>query len=336
MTDGRIGASLFMYNLDYQGRKTYVIGHQPADADSVCSALALAHLYQKLGIDAEARTASPLDRETRAILDYIGVQAPEVLKDAEGEQLVLVDHNSLAQAVRGARKARIVGVCDHHALSGLVTGEIIPVHIAPLGSTSTVIYLLYQLSGISIDPTDAALMSGAILSDTNNCRYPSSTPLDKEALQALTEIAGIDREEMNLKRLQSRVDYGGMTPRQILLSDYRPYSEGGYRIGIGYARSVGLRNHMETIELLREAAEEYFPESGCDLFFIMIHDYDTDRQDILCIGEKAREAVKRAFGGEDGRQLTLTRSISRKGDFLPAIVRVLGNSKENDQGGKTE
>lgn len=320
MTNDVFSASMLLENMDYRGEPVYVIGHQPADADSVCSAIALSHLYQKLGINAKPRIASEIDRETSVILEYLHVPAPKQMDDAAGKQLVLVDHNNFSQAVKGADQARIVGICDHHALSGLSVTEIIPVFIAPLGSTGTVVYTLYRKLGVEIGATDAALIGAAIMSDTNNCRYTNVTGLDREALHTLMEAADIDRDEFNRVRLRGRVDYDGMTPRQILLSDYRKYTAAGRQIGISYARSVGKENHLQMMKLLQEEADEYFPQSGTELFYVMIHDYDTERQDILAVGERAEEIARRALRLNDGEKMTFNRSISRKGDFLPALT----------------
>lgn len=323
MSHCAIDASFFFQNVDYGEKITYVIGHRPADADSVFSAIALAHLYNIIGIKAQARIASEIDRETEMLLDFLGIQAPEILQDAFGEQLVLVDHNSLTQAVNGAENARIVGICDHHGLSGIYTRDIVPVFILPLGSTGTVIYTLYKQFGVEITRDVAAVMAAAIMSDTNNCRYSGTSGLDSAALTELLDIAGIDRNEFNRVRLKGRVDYAGMTDRQVLLSDYRKYDVAKHSIGISYARSVGNENHMEMIVRLKAEAERYYPESGTDLLYVMIHDYETNRQDILCFGKGAKEVAIKAVGSADGEHISPTPCISRKKTFLPALAAVL-------------
>ena len=309
--------------LDYGGQPVYVVGHRPADADSVCSAIALANLYQKLGIRAEARVASEPDHETEAALTYLCVSVPPILEDAAGKQLVLVDHNSFSHAVPGAKDAWIMGIFDHHVLSDATTTSIVPVIILPYGSTATIVYTLYRQYGIEIDRVSASMLATAIMSDTNNCRYPGITSLDRFALDDVIRIAGMDRDEFNRARLRGRIDYDGMTDREVLLSDYRSYEVERKRIGICYARSVGEENHREMIARLQTALECYYPESGMDLLYLMIHDYDTDRQDILYCGPGAGEAAMEAVGSADGKHITLKPSISRKGEFLPALAKIL-------------
>ena len=45
----------YTQGIDYGKGITYIIGHNPPDTDSVCTAVAYANLKQKLGINAEAR-----------------------------------------------------------------------------------------------------------------------------------------------------------------------------------------------------------------------------------------------------------------------------------------
>src|SRR5205814_6887164 len=54
-------------------------------------------------------------------------------------QLILVDHNELTQAVRGADKVPIVEILDHHKLGGFSSDA--PIHFwnNPVGSTSSIV-----------------------------------------------------------------------------------------------------------------------------------------------------------------------------------------------------
>ena len=319
----------FIANVHYGDEITYVIGHRHADADSVFSAMALARLMNQMGVKAEARTTSEPDRETAAVLKELNLDPPEILTSAEGLQLTLVDHNSFSQAVKGADKARVVGIYDHHALSETATVDIVPVFIMPVGSTGTIVYCLYRQVGVKIDRETAGILAAAIMSDTNNCRYQGSTELDKFALDDMLTVAGLDRAAFNRVRLMGRVDYSGMTERQILKNDFRRSTIAGHAVGIGYARSVGLENQMEMLARMEKELAAYYPTSKCELLYMMIHDYDTDRQDILCMGDGALETAESAIGHRDGERITLETSISRKADFIPALTKVLMKEDEN-------
>ncbi|MFK5927521.1 MAG: putative manganese-dependent inorganic diphosphatase [Desulfuromusa sp.] len=62
--------------------KIYVIGHRNPDSDSVCSAIAYAELRRQQGLlRIKAARAGTINRQTQFILDYLGVEVPELLAD---------------------------------------------------------------------------------------------------------------------------------------------------------------------------------------------------------------------------------------------------------------
>ena len=62
--------------------KLYIFGHRSPDTDSVCSAMAYAHLKRKLGYSgASAYTLGEINRETEFALDYFKTEPPPVLHD---------------------------------------------------------------------------------------------------------------------------------------------------------------------------------------------------------------------------------------------------------------
>lgn len=61
--------------------KIYIFGHQRPDTDSVCSAIALAYLKNKLGIYAMPRILGSINNETKYALDYFNIKPPKYLND---------------------------------------------------------------------------------------------------------------------------------------------------------------------------------------------------------------------------------------------------------------
>ena len=58
--------------------KIYITGHKNPDTDSICSAIALAELKNKMGQDSEAIRLGNLNKETEFVLDYFKVQKPRL------------------------------------------------------------------------------------------------------------------------------------------------------------------------------------------------------------------------------------------------------------------
>ena len=66
-----------------EGKETvYVIGHKNPDTDSVCSAICYARLKEKItGQHYVAKRAGHLNEETQYVMDKLGIQPPEYMKD---------------------------------------------------------------------------------------------------------------------------------------------------------------------------------------------------------------------------------------------------------------
>ena len=72
--------------MEYNKRKTIVIGHKNPDTDSICSAICYARLKNTLtGMEYEPGRAGQVSGETQFVLDYFGVEAPRLVKHVKTE-----------------------------------------------------------------------------------------------------------------------------------------------------------------------------------------------------------------------------------------------------------
>ena len=76
----------------------YVVGHKNPDTDSIASAIAVADLMTKRGIEAVAAAQGKPTPETEFVLGKFGVKAPQMLNDATGHKIILVDHSDRLRA----------------------------------------------------------------------------------------------------------------------------------------------------------------------------------------------------------------------------------------------
>lgn len=75
-------------------QKIYVFGHRNPDTDSICSAIAYAHLKQALGYtQVFPARLGPINKEIQFVLDTFQVKLPELIKDVKPQvsDLVLTD-----------------------------------------------------------------------------------------------------------------------------------------------------------------------------------------------------------------------------------------------------
>ncbi|MCI8548961.1 MAG: manganese-dependent inorganic pyrophosphatase, partial [Bacilli bacterium] len=101
-----------------------IFGHKSPDTDSICASLVMEKFNKNNGIDAKAVRLGELNKETKYVLEKLGIEAPRLIEKVEnGQQVILVDHNSFSESVNNIENAKIEMVVDHHKLSGIVTAE---------------------------------------------------------------------------------------------------------------------------------------------------------------------------------------------------------------------
>ena len=151
------------------------------------------NLEKKLGNEnAKAVRLGNVNKETQYVLKYLGIEAPELIKDVEDNQdVILVDHNEASQTVENISNAKILKVVDHHTMNFVAPYQLY-YRAEPVGCTATVLYKMYKENDVEIDKTMATLMLSAIASDTLILKSPTTTEDDKKIVKKLEEISGLD------------------------------------------------------------------------------------------------------------------------------------------------
>ena len=122
----------------------YIFGHKNPDTDSITSSLVMANFEKTQGREAKACRLGKVNKETQFILNYLGIEAPELIENLEdGSDVILVDHASYEESIENLDKMNILKVVDHHKL-GLKTSYPLFYRAEPVGCTETVLYKLYK------------------------------------------------------------------------------------------------------------------------------------------------------------------------------------------------
>lgn len=129
-------------------QKTYVFGHRNPDTDSLCSAIAYAHLKQSLGhTQVFPARLGPINKETQFVLDTFQVDLPELIKDVKPQvsDLVLTDFSmayekdsvskTMGQIIDHPGRSLPV-ISDQEKLIGMVSlSDIIPAYTDPFSKS---------------------------------------------------------------------------------------------------------------------------------------------------------------------------------------------------------
>lgn len=310
----------------------YVTGHKSPDSDTVGSSIAYAYLLQELGYDAQPAVLGQINKESQYILNAAGLERPEVLEDAAGCNMVLVDHSEYMQSVEGLQNANIISVIDHHADGSVMTAGPLIYDARPLGATATVVWMRYRNYGVTPNRQTALVMVGAILSDTNHLQSGSTTYADREALKDLSNLAGIkDVDAFYRDMYEASLSYEGMTDEQIFFSDYKEYESGGTKYSIGNINAYDEKSVKELAERMQDAFPSVLASTGMDMAFAQInvvHD-DVSFTCLIPSDDAAAQVLEAAFHNtavHDGIWFRIEPCAARKKDVVPAITNVLNRN----------
>ncbi len=300
--------------------KTIIIGHKNPDTDTVISSIVLSSFLNKRDQDTVARIPGEINRETLFILEELGEEFPSIITEEEvdNNDVFLVDHNDLSQSV--AKKENVIGVLDHHLLSGTKTDKPIFFRVEPVGSTSTLVYKLMKESGVAIEEKEAALLLTGVISDTLNLNSPTTTSEDIDAYYELKDISKKDPNVLAVKMFEAKSDFSGKSVKEIISGDLKAYDFGGKKIGIGVAETTAVSFFLENENNILEEIKKMKDEEGFHSLFFGAVDIVKQNTYFYPAGEEEKEVVKNLFQGEDkGAYFFLKGIASRKKEIAPPL-----------------
>ena len=287
-----------------------IFGHQNPDTDTIMSAIAMANLENKKGNNAVACKLGNINKETKYALEYFKQEEPKTIENvAEGQEVILVDHNEFSQSAKGIENAKILRVVDHHKIGDFKTSEPLYYTAMPVGCTATIIYGMYEQEKIEIEPKIAGLMLSAIISDTLLFKSPTCTSLDVEVGNKLAQIANVDVNKYGLEMLKAGTDLSDFSPKELINIDSKTFTKNEVKMQIAQVNTTSIEDVLKNKEAIENAMNEFIKENSEDLFVLLITDILENNSQILVTGSR-KDLVEKSFG------ITLQDNMA----FLPGVV----------------
>ena len=301
--------------------KTFVFGHKSPDSDSITSSLVMANLEKELGnSEAQAYRLGNINKETEFILNYLGIDAPELLESVEDDaNVILVDHNSPSESVDNLENANILKVVDHHKLA-LETSYPLFLRFEPVGCTETILCKLYEENDVEITKEMATLMVSAIISDTLLLKSPTTTEDDKKAVAKLAEIAEIDAEEYGLEMLKAGTDLSSFSIEEILALDAKQIDFKDVKSIVNQVNTASIPDVLEMKDELEAGINKIIEDENLDLFMLLITDIVNSNSQVIALGKNA-DLVEKAYGVKLNDNMVLLEGVvSRKKQVVPIMT----------------
>ena len=245
------------------------------------------------------------------------------LNDKKPKKVILVDHNEYSQSVDGIEEAEIVEVVDHHKIGNV--GTTIPINFRnmPVGSTNTIIYLLFKENNVTIPKDIAGLMLSGIISDTLLLKSPTTTNTDIIAVKALSSIAEVDYETYGKELFKAGSSLKGKTIEEILYTDFKNFEINNKKVGVGQVFTMNPEEFLKKKEQYVELINKVASQNDYYIVALFVTDLVTNGS-YLFYNEKAHDTLDNCFDNQDLEEgIYLKDYVSRKKQIIPRIMQVM-------------
>ena len=295
-----------------------IFGHKNPDTDSITSALVMENLERCMGnSNAKAVRTGNVNKETQFVLNYLGMEAPELIDDVnDGQEVILVDHND------NIANAKILKVVDHHTMKFIAPYQLY-YRAEPVGCTQTVLYKMYRENGVDIDKKIATLMLSAIASDTLVLKSPTTTETDVRVIKELEDISGLSLDKYGVDMLKAGTDISEFTPEQVINIDSKLFEQANKKFRIAQVNTADLDSIFKNQAYFEQAINDDIQKENLDFYVFAATDIINSNSKIISLGNDA-PVVEKAFGiSMDNNTAMLENVVSRKKQMLPPILDIL-------------
>lgn len=242
------------------------------------------------------------------------------IKEKNRKKVILVDHNEAAQSVVGLEEAEITEIVDHHKIGDLTTNKPINFRNMKVGSTNTIIYMLYTEAGIKVPKDIAGVMLSGIISDTLKFTSPTTTEMDKNVAHILARMAEVDIDEYALKMFKAGTKLEGKTTEEIILTDMKIFPIEDEKIAVSQVFTLNSEEILNSKEEYIEILDNLAKSKSYSLTMLCVTDiiqngsyilYNTDYE------EKVKEALELS---EIYQGIYVDGVLSRKKQIVPKLM----------------
>lgn len=252
----------------------------------------------------------------------------DLLKPVQ-RKIVLVDHNELGQAVNGAQDVNIIEIVDHHKLGNPMTSSPIFFYNEPVGSTSTIVASMFKREGLKPSPDLAGIMMSGLITDTLLLQSPTTTSTDKEILDWLSKISGVNPQHLAEKIFSSGSIILTSKPEQVVTADCKNYEEKGIRYSAAQVEEVGFDNYLKNADALYQALENYRVKESLRFSVLLVTDINTRNSYLVVAGdEDVLSFIKHQKLNHSTNVFDFPGIVSRKKQLIPYLTALIEKLSE--------
>jgi manganese-dependent inorganic pyrophosphatase len=237
-------------------------------------------------------------------------------------RLILVDHNELTQAVSGAEEVPIIEILDHHRIGVAPTQQPILFMNRPVGSTSTIVADCFRQSNIPVPKAVAGMLMCGLISDTLNLTSPTTTDVDRQVMESLSQICGITPTDLASEIFSVGSPLLTLSSKNVITADCKEYEERGQVFSVSQIEEISFSHVEQQKTTLIEELEKYRASHGYLFSTLLITDVNTQNSVLLVRGTESFTRLI-DFPEEGQHAWRLDGIVSRKKQLLPYLTELL-------------
>lgn len=256
---------------------------------------------------------------------YLGLISRRNILGSRGKPVILVDHNEAAQSAPGIEQAEILEIYDHHKIGDVATNQPIHFRNLPVGSTSTIIYLVFKEQNRLIPPDIGGLLFSGIISDTLFLSSPTTTDTDIKALNELEDYLGLNASEFAKEMFTAGTALGDSTIEELFYRDYKLFEVAGKKLGIAQIYTLDIEAIQRLEPEIHRFLKEMNRQTGQFLTMLVVTDIYAKGSYIYYV-TKSQSVVNQTFDREVTQGSFIEGVVSRKKQIVPRMMVVISQT----------
>lgn len=254
----------------------------------------------------------------------IGLLTRTNVARAARRRVILVDHNEVSQSADGVEEAAVIEIVDHHRIGDIQTTLPITFLGNPVGATATIVAQRYR--ELDVDPPRgiAGLLLSAVLTDTVLLKSPTTTDADRETVEWLADLAGVDYVEYAMEMFRARSSGEAFSAEGVVTRDLKEYRIRDMVVAIGQVETVDADDVLAHRSELVTCMESLARARGYDTLALMVTDVVREGSELIVVGR--RRLVEKAFGVTlESGSAWFDGMLSRKKQLAPRLLESAGH-----------
>jgi len=247
------------------------------------------------------------------------------IKKKHKKKVILIDHNESTQSAVGLDEAEILEIVDHHRIGDLTTNKPINFRNMTVGSSNTIVSLMFKEANVKVPKKIAGIMMAGIISDTLCLTSPTTTDMDRQAVEELSRVVNEDIQEFSKKMFEAGTMLNGKSKDEILNEDFKVFPIDDNKIAISQIFSLNAKEILDVKEEYIELMENICANKGYKIMIFSITDINANGSYIL-YNVKSENILKEALNLQNIEQGQYLHGIvSRKKQLVPVLMKYLKN-----------